>query len=46
MKDERIDDKINRDRQGATKDVTNSAVVRVNRYTLKQKLIEDNILKK
>lgn len=45
MKDERIDDKITRDRQGASKDVTNSVVVMVNRYALKQKLIEDNILK-
>lgn len=46
MKDERIDDKITRDRQGASKDVTNSVVVRVDRYLLKQKLIEDNIIKK
>jgi hypothetical protein len=45
MKDERIDDKITRDRQGASKDVTNSVVVMVNRYALKQKLMEDNILK-
>lgn len=45
MKDEHIDDKITRDRQGASKDVTNSVVVMVNRYALKQKLIENNILK-
>lgn len=45
MKDERIDDKITRDRQGASKDVTNSVVVRVKRYDLKQKLINDGILK-
>jgi hypothetical protein len=45
MKDERIDDKITRDRQGASKDVTNSVVVMVNRYALKQRLTENNILK-
>lgn len=45
MKDERIDDKITRDRQGASKDVTNSVVVMVNRYALKQSLIDNNILK-
>jgi hypothetical protein len=45
LKDERIDDKITRDRQGASKDVTNSVVVRVKRYDLRQQLIKDGILK-
>ena len=45
LKDERIDDKITRNRQGASKDVTNSAVVRVNRFELKQHLIKEGILK-
>jgi hypothetical protein len=38
---ERLDDKILRDRQGAIKDVTNSVVVRVNRYELKQLLYNE-----
>jgi hypothetical protein len=46
LKDERIEDKILRDRQASSKDITNSVVVRVLRYDLKQKLIEDNILTK
>lgn len=46
MKDERIEDKILRDRQASSKDITNSAVVRVLRFDLKQKLIEDNIITK
>lgn len=45
MKDERIDDKITRDRQGASKDVTNSVVVIVNRYALKKYLTEQGIIK-
>ena len=45
LKDERIDDKVTRDRQGASKDVTNSVVVRVKRYELKQQFIKDGILK-
>jgi hypothetical protein len=45
LKDERLDDKITRDRQGASKDVTNSVVVRVDRYKLKQHLIKEGILK-
>lgn len=45
-KDERLDDKIFRDRKGATNSVTYSVVVRVLRSELKQKLIEDGIIKK
>ena len=45
MKDERIDDKITRDRQGESKDVTNSVVVIVHRYALKKYLTEQGILK-
>jgi hypothetical protein len=45
LKDERIDDKITRDRQASSKDITNSVVVRVLRYELKQQLIEDKIIK-
>lgn len=45
FRDERIDDKIIRNRQGGDRDVTNSVVVLVNRHALKQKLRKDEILK-
>lgn len=43
--DERIEDKITRDRQKGRKSVNNSVVVRVLRSELKKQLIKDNILK-
>lgn len=44
-KDERLDDKIDRDRMKSDKMVTNSCVVLVKRFQLKQQLIKDQILK-
>jgi hypothetical protein len=46
LKDERIGQKILRDRKGARQSVTHGVVVRVLRAELKQKMIEDGILKK
>jgi len=46
LKDERIGQKISRDRKGARQSVTHGVVVRVLRAELKQKMIEDGILKK
>lgn len=46
LKDERIGQKISRDRKGASQSVTHGVVVRVLRAELKQKMIEDGILKK
>ncbi len=45
MDDERLEDKIKRDRQKGRKSINMSAVVRVQRGLLKEKLIKDNILK-
>jgi hypothetical protein len=45
LKDERIGQKISRDRKGARQSVTHGVVVRVLRAELKQKMIEDGILK-
>jgi len=45
-RDERIDDTIFRKRKGATNSVTYSVVVRVLRSELKQKLVNDGIIKK
>jgi hypothetical protein len=46
LKDERIGQKISRDNKGARQSVTHGVVVRVLRAELKQKMIEDGILKK
>lgn len=46
LKDERIGQKVSRDRKGARQSVTHGVVVRVLRAELKQKMIEDGILKK
>lgn len=45
LRDERIGDKINRDRKKMTESVTNGLVVRILRAELKAKLIADNIIK-
>ena len=45
LRDERLGDKITRDKKGATHGTTRSMIVRVLRPQLKQKLIDDNILK-
>ena len=45
LKDERIFDKISRDRKKTTESVTNGVVVRVLRGELKKKLITDSIIK-
>lgn len=45
LKDERIGQKVSRDRKGARQSVTHGVVVRVLRTELKQKMIEDGILK-
>ncbi|MGO4819712.1 hypothetical protein [Flavobacterium sp. W22_SRS_FP1] len=45
LRDERIGDKLNRDRKKNTESVTNGLVVRVLRSNLKTKLIEDKIIK-
>jgi hypothetical protein len=44
LKDERIGQKISRDRKGARQSVTHGVVVQVLRAKLKQKMIEDGIL--
>jgi hypothetical protein len=44
MKDERIGQKVSRDRKGARQSVTHGVIVRVLRAELKQKLIDDGIL--
>jgi hypothetical protein len=44
-KDERIGDKVTRDRMKSDKSVTNSCVVKILRYQLKEQLIKDQILK-
>jgi len=46
LKDERIGQKVSRDRKGSRQSVTHGVVVRVLRAELKQKMIEDGILKK
>lgn len=45
LKDERIGQKLSRDRKGSRQSVTHGVVVRVLRAELKQKMIEDGILK-
>jgi hypothetical protein len=45
LKDERIFDKISRDRKKTSESVTNGIVVRVLRSELKKKLITDSIIK-
>ncbi|HOK36522.1 MAG TPA: hypothetical protein PLR72_04630 [Paludibacteraceae bacterium] len=45
LKDERIGQKVSRDRKGARHSVTHGVVVRVLRAELKQKMIEDGIIK-
>ena len=45
LKDERIFDKISRDKKGARESVTHGIVLRVLRSELKQKLISDGIIK-
>jgi hypothetical protein len=45
LKDERIFDKISRDRKKTSESVTNGVVVRVLRAELKKKLITDSIIK-
>lgn len=45
LKDERIGQKLSRDRKEARQSVTHGVVVRVLRAELKQKMIEDGILK-
>jgi hypothetical protein len=45
LKDERIGQKISRDRKGARESVTHGVVIRVLRSDLKQKMIEDQIIK-
>lgn len=45
LKDERIFDKINRDKQRTSESVTHGVIVRVLRSELKQKLIQDGIIK-
>lgn len=46
MKDERIFDKVKRDKKKARESVTNGVVIRVLVYEIKKKLIEDGIIKK
>lgn len=46
LKDEHIRFKFWRDRKGARKSVTHGIVLRIHRAELKQKMIEDGILKK
>jgi hypothetical protein len=46
LKDERIFDKINRDKKKARESVTNGIVLRILVYKIKKKLIEDSIIKK
>jgi hypothetical protein len=45
LKDERIFDKIKRDKQRTAESVTHGVIVRVLRSELKQKLIQDGIIK-
>jgi hypothetical protein len=45
LKDERIFDKLKRDKQRTSESVTHGVIVRVLRSELKQKLIQDGILK-
>ncbi len=45
LKDERIFQKVSRDRKGARESVTHGIVVRVLRSELKKKLIQDGIIK-
>ena len=45
LKDERIGQKIMRDRKGARQSVTQGLVIVVKRSDLKQKMIQDGILK-
>ena len=45
LKDERIGQKIDRNRKGARQSVTHGVVVRVLRAELKERMIRDNILK-
>jgi hypothetical protein len=45
LKDERIGQKVSRDRKGARQSITHGVVVRVLRAELKQKMIEDKIIK-
>ena len=45
LKDERIFDKVKRDKKKARESVTNGLVVRVLVYDIKKKLIEDGIIK-
>lgn len=45
LKDERLEQKIMRDRKGARKSVTHGFVIRVDRAGLKQKMKQDGILK-
>jgi uncharacterized protein YceK len=45
LKDERIFDKISRDRKAAKESVTHGLIVRILRAELKAKLIADNIIK-
>jgi len=44
LRDERIGQKVSRDRKGARQSVTHGVVVRVLRAELKQKMIEDKII--
>jgi hypothetical protein len=46
LRDERIGDKLNRDRKKTSESVTNGLLVRILRAELKTKLIADNIIKK
>ena len=46
LRDERIFDKVSRDRKDARQSVTNGMVVRVLRVDLKAKLVTDGIIKK
>ena len=45
LRDERIFDKVSRDRKKARESVTNGLILRVLRSELKQKLIADGIIK-
>lgn len=45
LKDERIFQKINRDRKGARESITHGFAIRVLRSELKQKMIQDGIIK-
>jgi hypothetical protein len=45
LRDERISSKIKRDKKGARQSTTNGVIVRVLRADLRQKLIEDGIIK-